>query len=319
MGISKPGSDSGSSHVCWPNGCETHCEKVSTGKRWLRMCGCSSSPARWHVWTRRGCRPVSQYLYSVKPGRLECSRSEGSGRPFLLRRPAGRAGEETRRWPLLPPDDRCTAGRVADWSCSIPVTAKQKREITMVLYSFTACFFSFTAKTPTLLSFPPEARCWWSGDHFRPHTSCLCPWRRLSTGGGVLTSLCRITLSRLPDDSCSPFQARAPGEMKKIVRQKAWQLLKLQNNKLQSRTKRANKASYMTQTHACWMSLETGQLSPSGCIPNLHESLMCPYSHQTSLREKIDFYTFWRKCERPMSLLYLYSTLMGKIRKATVY
>lgn len=131
MGISTPGSDSGSSHVCWPNESETLCEKVSTWKRCdgLSMCGCSSSPVRWHVWTRRGCRPASRYLYSVMPGRLECSRSEGSGQPFLLRRPASRAGEETKRWPLLPPGDRCTAGRVANWNCSTPVTAKQKREI----------------------------------------------------------------------------------------------------------------------------------------------------------------------------------------------
>lgn len=62
----------------------------------------------------------------------------------------------------------------------------------------------------TLLSFPPDARCWWSGDHFRPHTSCLWPCSLLSAEGGVLTSRWRITLSRLPDDSCSPFHARAP-------------------------------------------------------------------------------------------------------------
>lgn len=93
---------------------------------WLFMWGCSFSPVRWHVWTRRGCRPASRCLYSVAPGRSECSRNEGIGRPFLLRRLAGRADEETRRWPLLQPGDRCTAGRVAGWSCSTPVTAKQK-------------------------------------------------------------------------------------------------------------------------------------------------------------------------------------------------
>lgn len=66
------------------------------------------------------------------------------------------------------------------------------------------------SKPLTLLSLPPDARCWWSGDHFRPHTSCLWPCSLRSALGGVLMSLCRITRSRLPDDSCSPFQARAP-------------------------------------------------------------------------------------------------------------
>lgn len=28
----------------------------------------------------------------------------------------------------------------------------------------------------SLLSFPPEANCCVSGDHFSPQTSCLCPW-----------------------------------------------------------------------------------------------------------------------------------------------
>ncbi len=41
----------------------------------------------------------------------------------------------------------------------------------------------------------------------------------------------------------------------------------------------------VTQTYACWMSLQTGQLPPSSCVPNLDKSFMGPYSHQTSLRE----------------------------------
>jgi hypothetical protein len=65
--------------------------------------------------------------------------------------------------------------------------------------------------TNSLLSLPPEARCWWSGDHFSPHTSCLCPVNLLSGAtDGVRISLCRISLSLLPDDSISEFQANAP-------------------------------------------------------------------------------------------------------------
>lgn len=29
--------------------------------------------------------------------------------------------------------------------------------------------------TLTLLSFPPDARSWWSGDHLSPQTSWVCP------------------------------------------------------------------------------------------------------------------------------------------------
>lgn len=67
-------------------------------------------------------------------------------------------------------------------------------------------------KGPTLLSLPPEASSWWSVDHLRPHTSCRWPCsRRSACRGGVRTSRCRIRRSRLPEDSCSAFQARAPG------------------------------------------------------------------------------------------------------------
>lgn len=63
----------------------------------------------------------------------------------------------------------------------------------------------------TLLSFPPDARSWWSVDHLSPHTSCLWPWsRRSDCRGGVLMSLWRIIRSLLPEDSWSAFHARAP-------------------------------------------------------------------------------------------------------------
>ena len=55
------------------------------------------------------------------------------------------------------------------------------------------------------------ARYWLSGDHLRPQTSCLWPTSRLSGAVlGVLMSRCRISLSLLPLDNMSPFQASAP-------------------------------------------------------------------------------------------------------------
>ena len=89
-----------------------------------------SSPARWHAWTRPGCRPGSPCRCFAATGPSECSRSVGSGRPCLRRTPAGRAGGGTRRWPSPPPGGRCTAAPGAGWSCSTP-TAEQggQREV----------------------------------------------------------------------------------------------------------------------------------------------------------------------------------------------
>ncbi len=121
MGISTPGSGSGSSRVCWPGGHQWWKSEQEKHLIWLWE-QVLVLPARWRVWTRPGCRPVSRCRYSVTPVRSECSRSEGSGPPFPLRRPGDRAGEETRRWPSQRPDDRCTAAPGAGWSCSTPVT-----------------------------------------------------------------------------------------------------------------------------------------------------------------------------------------------------
>lgn len=130
---------------------------------------------------------------------------------------------------------------------------------------------------PTLLSLPPDARCWWSGDHLRPHTSCRCPCSLLSAVGGVLTSRWRITRSRLPDDSCSPFQARAPGRRREEQRGRltfhshvgCWG---------QTATGR------LSLTYACRVALQTGQLPPSGRVPDLDVALVCSDGNQTPLQ-----------------------------------
>lgn len=63
-------------------------------------------------------------------------------------------------------------------------------------------------------------------DHLSPHTSCRWPCsRRSDCRGGVRMSLCRIMRSRLPDESWSAFQARAPRDHTEArVRTKAWPL-----------------------------------------------------------------------------------------------
>lgn len=51
----------------------------------------------------------------------------------------------------------------------------------------------------SLLSLPPEASWLSSNDHRRPHTSCLCPARRLTYGSRTRTSRRKMRRSRLPD------------------------------------------------------------------------------------------------------------------------
>jgi hypothetical protein len=48
------------------------------------------------------------------------------------------------------------------------------------------------------LSFPPEASCCWSNDHFKPQTSCLWPTILLTKSSWVLMSLTKMFLSRDP-------------------------------------------------------------------------------------------------------------------------
>lgn len=131
---------------------------------------CVTSPVHWRVWTMPGCRPESPCLCSAAPDPLVCSRSVGTGRRCHPLTPAARAGAETRRWPSRPPGGRCTAALGGGWSCSTPVAARGPGLLNM--------HSQLRARRKdlnplTLLSLPPDARCWWSGDHFRPHTSCL--------------------------------------------------------------------------------------------------------------------------------------------------
>lgn len=64
--------------------------------------------------------------------------------------------------------------------------------------------------TSSLLSLPPEAKYWWSGDHFSPHTSCVWPIS-LRVGTELdLWSHWKMALSRLPDVMMSLFQAIEP-------------------------------------------------------------------------------------------------------------
>lgn len=186
------------------------------------------SPVHWCVWTRPDCRPENQCRCTVRAGRSKCSRSGCSGQRFPLQRPAGRAGEETRRWLLQQPSAQCIAVLGGRLSGSTQVTTG-RQQVGMMReeverWAF-VCFTFHEKSIPilifrwrseilqqhTLLSFPPDASNWWSVLHLSPQTSCLCPWRRRSDWrGGALMSRCRMTRSRLPDDSWSAFHANAP-------------------------------------------------------------------------------------------------------------
>lgn len=156
----------------------------------LSVCVCS--PARWRVWTTPGCRPGSRCPCSAAPDPSACSRSAGSGRRCRPLTPAARVGGGTRRWPSLLPGGRCTAAPGEGWSCSTPATGQgtTRSRISRLEYVHFYCHRLFRLNSGfihsnvtrkksgvlnslTLLSLPPDARCWWSGDHLRPHTSCL--------------------------------------------------------------------------------------------------------------------------------------------------
>jgi len=61
-----------------------------------------------------------------------------------------------------------------------------------------------------LLSFPPLANWFESGDHFKPHTSCLWPASLDMKASFALTSLFNMTLSREPLDKMWLFHAMVP-------------------------------------------------------------------------------------------------------------
>ncbi len=70
-------------------------------------------------------------LQTCEPVSIHCSgcavrvfQKRSSGLPFPLRRPAARVGEETRRWPSLPPGVLCTAASVTRSSDSTLTAAR---------------------------------------------------------------------------------------------------------------------------------------------------------------------------------------------------
>lgn len=115
----------------------------------------------------------------------------------------------------------CCTGRTLEWfhtssygRAAGRTGGEAKRGDTLVFEDSRGRHRVGTPQLHTLLSFPPEASSWWSVLHLRPQTSCLCPWRRRSDcRGGALMSRCKITRSRLPDDSWSAFHANAPDKV----------------------------------------------------------------------------------------------------------
>lgn len=170
--------------------------------------------AHWHVWTRPGCRPETQYPCTAMAVRSRCSKIGYSDPLFHPLRPAGHVGGGTRRWLWLRRGGPCTFALGWVRSDSTPVAEMtgdwvNNDQKAMLLHK--EWVRSSGGNKCTVLSLPPEASSWWSVLHFKPHTSCLWPCNRLSDwSGGVRTSLWRIIRSRLPDDNWSAFHANAP-------------------------------------------------------------------------------------------------------------
>ena len=76
-------------------------------------------------------------------------------------------------------------------------------------YRSTGCW-ELADHTKSWLSFPPDASSRSSYDHFKPHTSLLCPTSLPVNGSGARTSRCRMFRSRLPEDSVEELHASAP-------------------------------------------------------------------------------------------------------------
>lgn len=117
-------------------------------------------------------------------------------------------------------------------------------------------------------------------DHLSPHTSCRWPCsRRSDCRGGVRMSLCRIMRSRLPDDSCSAFQASAPGGQAEVGVSLSWP-----RGAGASGSSPAMGPGHLTD--ACRVALQHGQLLPCGRVPDLHKALVCAHRHQVPLGVK---------------------------------
>lgn len=157
--------------------------------------------------------------------------------------------------------------------------------------------------TYSLLSLPPEAKCWWSGDHLSPHTSCRWPVSlRSGRTHGVRMSLCRINLSRLPDDKISVFQARAP-----VLTNKIWffSFTNIYNCKLlllfeiyplkwdySQKIEKCCFCEHLAPTNSGTVALQCVQFLSCCYIPYLNISFVGSYSYQMSLyQDRVNYIT----------------------------
>lgn len=166
-------------------------------------------PVQKSVWTTQDCKLAIPCPHIALAARLKYSRIGYSGPLSLLRLPALHGGAGTRR--LL----RKGREKEVKYSQSKLILKKVGRSLPLTAAMCSVKVWmgevEFRPHTNSLLSLPPDARSWLSGDHLRPQTSWRCPESfRCGTEGGARISLWRISRSRLPEASRSPFQARAP-------------------------------------------------------------------------------------------------------------
>lgn len=129
----------------------------------------------------------------------------------------------------------------------------------------------------TLLSLSPEASSLRSEFHFKPHTSRLCAFSRLTDCSGLVrVSLWRIVQSQLPEDNWSEFHAKTPVDKRRQNIMYFYFLF----------------FSFLTlagvwakaHTNSVPVSLPYADLLSSSSVPDLNISSVSPHCHKVSLK-----------------------------------
>lgn len=153
----------------------------------------------------------------------------------------------------------------------------------------------------TLLSLSPEASSLRSEFHFKPHTSRLCAFSRLTDCSGLVrVSLWRIVQSQLPEDNWSEFHAKTPVDKR---RQNIMYFYFLFFSFLTL----AGEAN--AHTNSVPVSLPYTDLLSSSSVPDLNISSVSPHCHKVSLKIFQSWKTEFIKESKQNKKMNVYRTL----------